>query len=271
MNNTTPPNARSSKSASPSPPPAMSLEELDAYFRTINVSADPPPYHSQPPPYQRHHRGAQEPASWNGNGSGNVEFSCKSASAHNCESPRTPSTVVHSPHVWYTVNNSAQFEGQGASMFSGTNHMATGGPGSGYPSFGPHAAVPLHMLPESPYAFPSKPGRPSPTAQQPPPDRWPASTTATTTAAGTPQHEVIGVILSNGTPRTDIYRCNDADCSGATFGRLQDLKRHHRHYHQTPRPEYWCPVYGCSRSVVGRQGAFVRKDKLADHVYNMHT
>ncbi|KAF7671019.1 hypothetical protein GT037_010800 [Alternaria burnsii] len=62
------------------------------------------------------------------------------------------------------------------------------------------------------------------------------------------EHVVIGVILSNGEVRGDQHRCNARACSGMTFGRLADLKRHHSSLHGGAGGKgqrTWCPVDGC--------------------------
>lgn len=68
------------------------------------------------------------------------------------------------------------------------------------------------------------------------------------TANSDSEHVVIGVILSNGEVRGDQYRCNARACSGMTFGRLADLKRHHSSLHGGAGGKgqrTWCPVDGC--------------------------
>jgi hypothetical protein len=68
------------------------------------------------------------------------------------------------------------------------------------------------------------------------------------TANNNSEHMVIGIILSNGEVRGDQYRCNARACSGMTFGRLADLKRHHSSLHGGAGGKgqrTWCPVDGC--------------------------
>jgi hypothetical protein len=67
------------------------------------------------------------------------------------------------------------------------------------------------------------------------------------------EHVVIGVILSNGEVRGNQYRCNARACSGMTFGRLADLKRHHSSRHGgagRKGQRTWCPVDGCESSLT---------------------
>ena len=71
------------------------------------------------------------------------------------------------------------------------------------------------------------------------------------TANNNSEHMVIGIILSNGEVRGDQYRCNARVCSGMTFGRLADLKRHHSSLHGGSggkKQHTWCPVDGCESS-----------------------
>ncbi|CAG5138691.1 uncharacterized protein ALTATR162_LOCUS421 [Alternaria atra] len=63
-------------------------------------------------------------------------------------------------------------------------------------------------------------------------------------------HVVIGVILSNGEARGDRYKCNAPSCSGANFGRLADLKRHHASLHGgvgRKGQRIWCSVEASSQ------------------------
>ncbi|KAH8623603.1 hypothetical protein IG631_22082 [Alternaria alternata] len=68
------------------------------------------------------------------------------------------------------------------------------------------------------------------------------------TANDDSEHMVIGIILSNGEVRGDRYQCNKRACSGRTFGRLADLKRHYSSVHGGAGGKgqrTWCPVDGC--------------------------
>ncbi|KAH8702998.1 hypothetical protein GQ44DRAFT_692794 [Phaeosphaeriaceae sp. PMI808] len=75
----------------------------------------------------------------------------------------------------------------------------------------------------------------------------------------------IGSVLSNGK-----FICDNERCAGRTFARRADLKRHHTTLHAVNKPNFWCQVPSCSRSMSARGGAFHRKDKLMAHVWNMH-
>lgn len=88
--------------------------------------------------------------------------------------------------------------------------------------------------------------------------------------AATTEYIVIGMILSNGTPRDHQYKCHFDACSGTTFRRLADLKRHHTVHHSTAPPQFWCDVPWCERSVERGNRPFARRDKLVDHVVRVH-
>lgn len=76
----------------------------------------------------------------------------------------------------------------------------------------------------------------------------------------------IGSVLSNGK-----FMCNDESCTGQTFGRPSELRRHHTTLHATNKPNFWCHDPTCPRSVERGGEAFHRKDKLAAHVNSMHS
>jgi hypothetical protein len=76
----------------------------------------------------------------------------------------------------------------------------------------------------------------------------------------------IGSVLSNGK-----FVCDIKECGGRTFARQADLKRHHTTLHATNKPNFWCRVSTCRRSMSGGDGAFHRKDKLDAHVRSMHS
>ncbi|RYN71557.1 hypothetical protein AA0117_g9434 [Alternaria alternata] len=90
-----------------------------------------------------------------------------------------------------------------------------------------------------------------------------------TTDSQNPQERVpIGVIYSNGGPG-DQFVCSDPTCSGITFNRVPDLKRHHSSLHDRGK-QFWCPVDDCSRSKNGNGKPFPRKDKMSDHLEAVH-
>ncbi|KAH3927021.1 hypothetical protein HBI04_057460 [Parastagonospora nodorum] len=82
----------------------------------------------------------------------------------------------------------------------------------------------------------------------------------------------IGVVLDTDQPGQNQYKCNAPTCFNKTFGRLAELKRHHKCKHAVAgrRPQFWCPVEGCVRSKTGQGGAFPRKDKMVDHLSKVH-
>lgn len=76
----------------------------------------------------------------------------------------------------------------------------------------------------------------------------------------------IGSVLSNGK-----FVCDAEGCEGQTFARQAELRRHHTTLHATNKPNFWCSVPACRRSMSGGGNAFHRKDKLAAHVRSMHS
>lgn len=70
----------------------------------------------------------------------------------------------------------------------------------------------------------------------------------------------MGSILFNGK-----FKCTEVACANKTFGRRAELQRHHATIHAVEK-WFWCPIPSCSRS----KEPFARKDKLADHVRNIH-
>ncbi|KAH7086517.1 hypothetical protein FB567DRAFT_528128 [Paraphoma chrysanthemicola] len=84
-----------------------------------------------------------------------------------------------------------------------------------------------------------------------------------------PNHQVVGIVLSNGITGHDKYNCHIRGCS-ASFTRLADLKRHNGSRHNRERARFWCPVDGCERSMGQGGRAFPRKDKMVDHLERVH-
>ncbi|KAH7068605.1 hypothetical protein FB567DRAFT_246747 [Paraphoma chrysanthemicola] len=76
----------------------------------------------------------------------------------------------------------------------------------------------------------------------------------------------IGSVLSN-----RKFACDDEDCAGQTFARLAELRRHHFTHHAVDKPNFWCHVPTCPRSVSRGGEAFHRRDKLVAHVKSMHS
>ncbi|KAF2853499.1 hypothetical protein T440DRAFT_552737 [Plenodomus tracheiphilus IPT5] len=93
---------------------------------------------------------------------------------------------------------------------------------------------------------------------------------AAPTAPLNPEHIVLGYILSNGHTKDDKYKCHVTSCTGETFGRLKDLKRHNVSRHNRERAVHWCPVDGCGRSKMIGGRAFPRKDHMINHLERMH-
>lgn len=75
----------------------------------------------------------------------------------------------------------------------------------------------------------------------------------------------IGSVLSNGK-----FVCDAEGCESQTFARQAELRRHHTTLHAANKPDFWCQVPTCRRSMTGGGEAFHRKDKLAAHVRSVH-
>jgi hypothetical protein len=67
-----------------------------------------------------------------------------------------------------------------------------------------------------------------------------------------------------------LSRCPFDECDNVTFGRYQDLKRHHGTFHV--ESAIWCPAYDCPRNVEYGDYPFprIRLDKLRKHIRNIH-
>lgn len=76
----------------------------------------------------------------------------------------------------------------------------------------------------------------------------------------------IGSVLSNGR-----FVCDVEGCGAQTFARQAELRRHHTTLHATNKPNFWCHVPTCRRSISRGREAFHRKDKLVAHVRSMHS
>lgn len=81
---------------------------------------------------------------------------------------------------------------------------------------------------------------------------------------------VTGYVLASGK-----FKCSDSECAGLRFGRQADFRRHFTNAHAAKILEFFCPVRGCERSKnplkKSRGRSFGgRKDKMKEHVQNMH-
>lgn len=76
----------------------------------------------------------------------------------------------------------------------------------------------------------------------------------------------IGSVLGNGK-----FVCDAEGCGGQTFARQAELRRHFITLHATNKPNFWCHVLTCPRSMSRGGKAFHRKDKLMAHVRSMHS
>lgn len=75
----------------------------------------------------------------------------------------------------------------------------------------------------------------------------------------------VGSVLENGK-----FMCDYDKCAGRTFARYPEFRRHYTTIHAARKPNFWCEVPQCRRSVGGRGNAFHRRDKLMEHVRSMH-
>lgn len=64
------------------------------------------------------------------------------------------------------------------------------------------------------------------------------------------------------------FLCHLEGCDLA-FARLYELDRHKRSVHGEGQ-QFPCPKAGCRFSILGVKGPFGRKDKLRDHINNVH-
>jgi hypothetical protein len=76
----------------------------------------------------------------------------------------------------------------------------------------------------------------------------------------------IGAVLSNGR-----FMCDAEGCGGQTFARHAELRRHYTTIHASNKPNFWCHVRRCRRSISGGGKAFHRKDKLMAHIKSRHS
>lgn len=75
----------------------------------------------------------------------------------------------------------------------------------------------------------------------------------------------IGSVLSNGK-----FVCDVEACGSQTFTRQAELRRHYTTLHAANKPNFWCQIPTCRRSMIRGGEAFHRKDKLMAHVRSMH-
>jgi hypothetical protein len=76
----------------------------------------------------------------------------------------------------------------------------------------------------------------------------------------------IGTILKNGK-----FKCTAEECGNKSYARPAELKRHYNTVHAIQKPEFWCDVPSCTRSVAKGGRPFHRKYRLMDHMQKMHT
>ena len=120
----------------------------------------------------------------------------------------------------------------------------------------------IHYSTEQPLEY-DYPGDQTPTAQLE--SSPPSAENLTQNSDSDDTVEEIGSVLSNGK-----FICNYEDCAALTFSRLAELRRHYTTLHSLNKPNFWCGVLSCPRSMHGGGGAFHRKDKMMAHVRSVH-
>ncbi|KAF2854089.1 hypothetical protein T440DRAFT_514824 [Plenodomus tracheiphilus IPT5] len=80
----------------------------------------------------------------------------------------------------------------------------------------------------------------------------------------------VAEIIIDGHTRKLSFRCYVKSCRGATFSRVQELKRHWCAKHGGHR--IWCPYPSCDRSEKAGERSFpaARPDNLRDHIRRRH-
>lgn len=71
-------------------------------------------------------------------------------------------------------------------------------------------------------------------------------------------------------PNVFVFHCASPQCRKRTFARWYDFNRHYNGAHATEKTIFWCPMSGCSRSEGEGNHGFPRKDKMMNHVSNIH-
>jgi dienelactone hydrolase len=97
------------------------------------------------------------------------------------------------------------------------------------------------------------------------------SFTAQDSASDDDPNQAIGTALKNGK-----YKCNMVACAEKSFKRPAELRRHYNTIHAAQKPEFWCEVVSCERSLAGPAGVaaggqpFHRKYRLQAHMQKVH-
>jgi hypothetical protein len=76
----------------------------------------------------------------------------------------------------------------------------------------------------------------------------------------------IGSVLNNGE-----FTCTNDRCTGITFRRCAELRRHYETLHDTNRVDFWCDIPTCRRSKGHGREAFHRMDNLVAHMRTAHS
>lgn len=67
----------------------------------------------------------------------------------------------------------------------------------------------------------------------------------------------IGLVLAGGR-----FKCNHTHCFGRSFKRPAELRRHYNTTHAVRKPEFWCEVPFCERSLAAGGRPFCRGYRL---------
>jgi hypothetical protein len=84
-------------------------------------------------------------------------------------------------------------------------------------------------------------------------------------------NQAIGTALKNGR-----YKCIMQACANISFKRPTELRRHYNTIHAVQKPEFWCEVEFCERSLAGAAGVaaggqpFHRRYRLQAHMQKVH-
>lgn len=83
------------------------------------------------------------------------------------------------------------------------------------------------------------------------------------------QEAVLSNVRSSGPSASKTIVCSHPGCEGGSFGRITELTRHEKTFHNDSGGKIPCPASGCPRGLA-RPYPAARKDKLKEHVQRMH-
>ena len=134
-------------------------------------------------------------------------------------------------------------------------------------NYGP-APLQIHdNEPDINYILASPPHAPGPGASM---ENRPHHSTVTFAPPPPPPPPPIIITKEGHTSSLSKLVCSYPTCSGISFGRLMDLKRHHESFHTNA--VLWCPAFDCPRNAMYGDDPFprIRRDKLMDHIRKVH-